>query len=158
EDGKQVRFTAPSPLPHNNVLAIFEDAEDDIWVGTQGGLLRLSPSVASTITTADGTPQSINTIYQDPRGPLLAAALNGRLFEVSHEALQPAALPPSLRAVPVRNVFRDSSGGLWLGTDGQGALRLAGAAEYRYTMKQGLVNDFVRAFCEDREGSIWIGT
>jgi ligand-binding sensor domain-containing protein len=25
-------------------------------------------------------------------------------------------------------------------------------------MKQGLVNDFIRAFCEDREGGIWIGT
>jgi len=23
-------------------------------------------------------------------------------------------------------------------------------------MRQGLVNDFVRAFCEDRDGSIWI--
>ena len=25
-------------------------------------------------------------------------------------------------------------------------------------MKNGLVNEFVRAFCEDREGGIWIGT
>ena len=25
-------------------------------------------------------------------------------------------------------------------------------------MNEGLVNDFVRAFCEDRDGSIWIGT
>ena len=25
-------------------------------------------------------------------------------------------------------------------------------------MKDGLVNDFVRAFCEDRDGGIWIGT
>ena len=25
-------------------------------------------------------------------------------------------------------------------------------------MKEGLVNDFVRAFCEDREGGLWIGT
>ena len=25
-------------------------------------------------------------------------------------------------------------------------------------MKEGLVNDFVRAFCEDRDGGVWIGT
>ena len=66
EDGRFVRIAAPTLLPHNNVLSIFEDAEDDVWVGTQGGLLRLSPGAASTITTADGAPQSINTIYQDP--------------------------------------------------------------------------------------------
>jgi ligand-binding sensor domain-containing protein len=64
--GRIDSYMAPAALPHNNVLALFDDGEDDIWVGTQGGLLRLSPSAAETITTADGAPQSINTIYQDP--------------------------------------------------------------------------------------------
>jgi ligand-binding sensor domain-containing protein/signal transduction histidine kinase len=158
EEGRFVRFTAPGSLPHNNVLAIFEDAEDDIWVGTQGGLVRLSPSAAATVTTADGLPQSINTIYQDPQGPLLVTALNGRLFEVVHQTLEPYRLPADLAALPVRNSFRDGTGTLWLGTDGQGALRLGKGGETRFTMKQGLVNDFVRAFSEGRDGSIWIGT
>src|SRR5205823_5305543 len=106
------------------------------------------------VSTADGTPQSINTIYQDPRGPLYVAALNGRLFEARSATLMPAKLPANLTALPIRNVFRDRSGELWLGTDGQGVVR--GSA--RYTTKDGLVSDFVRAFCEDRDGSIWIGT
>ena len=91
--GRMDRFTAPSPLPHNNVLWIFEDAESDIWVGTQGGLLRLSPGAARTITTADGAPQSINAIYQDPRGALFATALNGKLYEVASDGLRPAPMP-----------------------------------------------------------------
>ena len=156
--GRMERFTAPSPLPHNNVLWIFEDAESDIWVGTQGGLLRLSPGAARTITTADGAPQSINAIYQDPRGPLFATALNGKLYEVANDGLRPAPLPAEAAASPIRNVFRDSGGALWLGTDGQGAIRIDGRGRRRFTMKQGLVNDFIRAFCEDRDGSIWIGT
>jgi ligand-binding sensor domain-containing protein/signal transduction histidine kinase len=151
-------YAAPAALPHNNVLALFDDGEDDIWVGTQGGLLRLSPSAAATITTADGVPQSINTIYQDPRGSLFVAALNGRLFQVSRQTLVPVSLPASTRALPIRNVFRDSSGTLWMGTDGQGVVRFSETSTERYTMKQGLVNDFVRAFCEDREGNLWIGT
>jgi ligand-binding sensor domain-containing protein/signal transduction histidine kinase len=153
-----VRMAAPSALPHNNVLALFEDSEDDVWVGTHGGLLRLSPSAASTITGPDGAPQGINTIYQDPGGTLFVAALNGRLFQVSGDTLLPAPLPPALQALPIRNVFRDRSGGLWIGTDGQGVARWQGSQVVRYTMKQGLVNDFTRAFCEDRDGSIWIGT
>jgi ligand-binding sensor domain-containing protein/signal transduction histidine kinase len=156
--GKFVRFIAPSSLPHNNVLSIFEDAEDDIWVGTQGGLMRMSPSAATTITTADGIPQSINTIYRDPQGPLLVAALNGRLFQIAHQTLEPFRLPSDLRTLPIRNAFRDRTGALWLGTDGQGVIRLDKNGEARYTMKQGLVNDFVRAFCEDGDGNIWIGT
>src|SRR5215813_304734 len=156
--GRIVRFSAPSSLPHNNVLSLFEDRENNVWVGTQGGLLRLSPSAASTVTTADGAPQSINTIYQDPRGDLLAPALNGKLFRAARQTLTPVRLPASLSRMPVRNVFRDSSGALWLGTDGQGIARIDAAGVARYTMKQGLVNDFIRAFCEDLHGAIWIGT
>ena len=70
---------APASLPHDNVLAVFEDGEENVWVGTHGGLLRLRRSAASTITTADGAPSSINTIYEDRDGSLLVAALNGRL-------------------------------------------------------------------------------
>jgi len=158
QSGRIVSFSAPDSLPHNNVLSLFEDSEDDLWVGTQGGLLRLSPSAASTITTADGAPQSINTIYQDPRGDLFVTALNGQLFRVARQTLVPAGLPPSARGLPVRNVFRDSQGALWVGTDGQGIARISEAGVVRYTMKQGLVNDFTRAFCEDRDGHIWIGT
>jgi ligand-binding sensor domain-containing protein/signal transduction histidine kinase len=158
QDGLIEKLSAPSALPHNNVLYLLDDGEDDIWVGTQGGLLRLSPSAASTITTLDGAPQSINTIYQDPQGPLLVTALNGRLFQVSDQHLMPVRLAGDLDALPIRNVFRDSRGTLWMGTDGQGVVRLTGTSAVRYTIKQGLVNDFVRAFCEDRDGSIWIGT
>jgi ligand-binding sensor domain-containing protein/signal transduction histidine kinase len=158
QSGRIIRFSAPSSLPHNNVLALFEDGEDNVWVGTQGGMLRLSPSAAGTITTADGAPQSINTIYQDPLGALFVTALNGELFRVERQTLAPVRLPAGLRRMSVRNVFRDSHGALWLGADGQGIARIDAAGIVRYTMKQGLVNDFIRAFCEDREGGVWIGT
>jgi ligand-binding sensor domain-containing protein/signal transduction histidine kinase len=156
--GRIIKFSAPSSLPHNNVLALFEDGEDNIWVGAQGGLLRLSPSAASVITSTDGAPQSINTIYKDPRGDLFVTALNGKLFRVARQTLAPVRLPASLSRMSVRNVFRDSRGALWLGTDGQGIARIDADGIVRYTMKQGLVNDFIRAFCEDRDGGLWIGT
>jgi len=158
QSGRIIRFSAPSSLPHNNVLALFEDNEDNVWVGAQGGLLRLSLSAASTITTADGAPLSINTIYQDPRGALFVTALNGKLFRVARQTLAPIRLPAGLSRMSVRNVFRDSHGALWVGADGQGIARIDAAGIARYTMKQGLVNDFIRAFCEDREGGVWIGT
>jgi ligand-binding sensor domain-containing protein/signal transduction histidine kinase len=158
QTGQLVKFSAPDLLPHNNLLALYEDGEDDVWVGTQGGLLRLSPSAASTITTADGAPQSINTIYQDPGGQdLFVTALNGQLFRVAGQTLVPVALPSGLNRAPVRNLFRDSHGSLWIGTDGQGIARISEAGVVRFTMSHGLVSDFTRAFCEDRDGSLWIG-
>ncbi|HYL99625.1 MAG TPA: two-component regulator propeller domain-containing protein, partial [Blastocatellia bacterium] len=158
QEGSITRLSAPASLPHNNVLCLFDDGEDDIWVGTQGGLVRLSPSTASTITTQDGVPQSINTIYRDPSGTLFVTALNGQLLHVLDQTLVPVHLPASVAGLPIRNVFRDSTGAMWLGTDGQGVVRLTASGAVRYTMRQGLANDFIRAFCEDRGGGIWIGT
>lgn len=152
------KLRAPSSLPHNNVLTLFEDSERNIWVGTQGGLLRLSPSSAATLTTADSAPQSINTIYEDRDGTLLAVALNGSVYRIRNGVLQPLPLPAEAAALRIRNAYRDSTGALWLGTDGQGALRIARDGVRRFTMRQGLVNDFIRAFCEDRDGNFWIGT
>jgi len=155
---RPLRFAAPVALPHDNVLTIFEDREDNIWVGTQGGLLRLSPSAATTITTADGAPLSINTIYEDRNGGLFVTGLDGGLFRAADDVLVPADLPFSTRGLRIRNVFRESSGALWIGTDGQGAYRIRGNEVTRYTLRQGLVNEFIRAFWEDGDGSIWIGT
>jgi ligand-binding sensor domain-containing protein/signal transduction histidine kinase len=158
DNGRLVTMAAPNAIPHNNVLAVFEDAEQNVWVGTQGGMLRLQPGAANTVTPIDGAPLSINTIYQDPRGPVLVASLDGRLFQVARHTLVPFDLPPSFAGLVVRNVFRDSKGRLWIGTDGQGIARIDGNTVVSFTMKEGLVNDFVRAFCEDREGGVWIGT
>ena len=102
EAGKFTHLAAPALLPHSNVLSIFEDAEGDTWVGTQGGLERLSPSVATTVTTSDGTLQSINTVYQDPRGELLVAGLNGRLFRVHNQvAMSLSSRPDQVESRPV---------------------------------------------------------
>jgi ligand-binding sensor domain-containing protein/signal transduction histidine kinase len=158
DNGRLVTMAAPNSIPHNNVLAVFEDAEQNVWVGTQGGMLRLQPGAANTVTPIDGVPLSINTIYQDPRGPVLVASLDGRLFQVARHTLVPFDLPPSLAGLVVRNVFRDSKGRLWIGTDGQGIARIDGSTVVRFTMREGLVNDFVRAFCEDRDGGVWVGT
>jgi signal transduction histidine kinase/ligand-binding sensor domain-containing protein len=158
DKGRILRLSAPGALPHNNVLALFEDGEGNVWVGTQGGMLRLQPGAATTVTPPDGTPLSISTIYEDPLGPVLVAALSGRLFQVARQMLVPFDLPANVSGLVVRNVFRDSQQRLWIGTDGQGVARIDRGSVERFTMKQGLVNDFARAFCEDRDGGLWIGT
>src|SRR5207302_2020344 len=99
-------------------------------------------------------PQSINTVYQDPRGELFVTALNGHLMRVANDTLVPVTLSAGFAGMTIRNVYRDRAGVLWMGTDGQGAIRGSG----RLTMRDGLVNEFVRAFCEDRDGAMWIGT
>jgi signal transduction histidine kinase/streptogramin lyase len=60
--------------------------------------------------------------------------------------------------VPIRNVFRDRSGDLWIGTDGSGVYRLSRARVIHYAAPGRLINNFVRAFLQARDGAVWIAT
>lgn len=163
-DGDWATFHAPATLPNNTVLSIYEDADRDLWVGTENGLLRISNTGVSVLENRDGVAlgnsstiyENVSTIYSDPTGGLWIA--NGHLYQIKNWSLIPFALPAPARAVNVRTIFKDSHGTLWLGSGGQGVVAIRRGVATRYTTRQGLVNDFIRAFCEDHSGRLWIGT
>jgi hypothetical protein len=55
-------------------------------------------------------------------------------------------------------VFRDREGTLWIGTDGSGSYHLTSRGLVHYSAPGRLANNFVRAFLESRDGSMWIAT
>jgi ligand-binding sensor domain-containing protein/signal transduction histidine kinase len=149
------RIAVPDPLPSNTVLNLYEDIERNIWIGTQGGMVRLIKTPVSTVALPNGSDSDAETIYQDTNGDLWVAAVN--LFRV-HKGKASAYVFPGITGVRVRNVFRDREGALWIGTEGKGAFRLIGGRLTRYSTQEGLVNNFVRAFLQGRDGSVWIAT
>jgi ligand-binding sensor domain-containing protein/signal transduction histidine kinase len=148
-------ITAPDPLPSNTVLNLFEDIEKNIWVGTQGGMLRLIKTPVRTVKLPDAADSDAETVYQDHNGDLWVAAVN--LFRVRNGKATLYRFP-GLSGVRVRNVFRDRDDALWIGTEGRGAYRQMGQRLIHYSTKEGLVNNFIRAFLQGRDGSVWIAT
>jgi ligand-binding sensor domain-containing protein/signal transduction histidine kinase len=149
------RVSVPDPLPSNTILNFYEDLERNIWIGTQGGMLRLIETPVRTVPLPDSSDSDAETIYQDTNGDLWVAAVN--LFRV-HNGKAAGYAFPGISGVRVRNVFRDREGALWIGTEGEGAFRLIGGRPTQYSTHEGLVNNFVRAFLQGRDGSIWIAT
>ncbi|HYT20466.1 MAG TPA: two-component regulator propeller domain-containing protein [Candidatus Polarisedimenticolia bacterium] len=154
-DGHFARIAAPEPLPSNTVLNLYEDIEGNIWIGTQGGMVRLIRTPVRTVLLPDASDSDAETIYQDTNGDLWVAAVN--LFRV-HNGKAEAYSFPGISGVRVRNVFRDREAALWIGTEGRGAYRLVGERLTHYSTREGLVNNFVRAFLQGRDGSVWIAT
>lgn len=153
--GRFFRVTAPQRLPSNTVLNLFEDAERNIWVGTQAGMLRLSETPVRTVSLPDAPDSDAETVYQDVDGDVWIAAAN--LFR-SHNGKTTAVRFAGLAGVRVRNVFRDREGTLWIGTEGRGVYHQVGGQLIHYTTTEGLVNNFIRAFLQSRDGSVWIAT
>ncbi len=58
-----------------------------------------------------------------------------------------------------RVIYQDTNQDLWIGTNDEGVICLKrnGTVE-KFTVKDGLVNNSIRAFCEDKNGYIWVGT
>lgn len=155
-DGRFSRLSAPKYLPSNTVLSMFEDTEQNVWVGTQAGLLRLSATPVKTFPIPGAEDSDFGTILEDRDGALWVASTH--LHRFVNGAITSYKFPGPLAGIKVRNLFRDHTGVLWVGTDGHGVFRIDGKQTQQYTTRQGLVNDFIRAFYEDRDGSLWIGT
>jgi ligand-binding sensor domain-containing protein/signal transduction histidine kinase len=154
-DGSFSRMTAPDRLPSNTVLNLFEDVEQNIWVGTQAGMLRLSNTPVRTVALPDASDSDAETVYEDRGGDVWVASAG--LFRYRDGKATPYRFP-GISGVRVRNVFRDREGALWVGTEGRGVYRQVGERLFHYTTKEGLVNNFIRAFLESRDGSVWIAT
>ena len=154
-DGRFSKITAPERLPSNTVLSLFEDVEQNIWVGTQAGMLRLSNTPVHTVALPDASDSDAETVYEDRGGDVWVAAADLFRYRDGNATQYPF---PGISGVRIRNVFRDREGALWVGTEGRGVYRQVGERLFHYTTKEGLVNNFIRAFLESRDGSVWIAT
>jgi len=154
-DHRFFEMTAPAVLPSNTLLNLFEDLERNIWIGTQAGMVRLSKTAVETVNLPDAADSDAETVYQDRNGDVWVAAVN--LFRY-HNGQATRYRLPALEGVRVRNVFRDRDGALWLGTEGRGVYRQIAGRLVHYSTENGLVNNFIRAFLQAKDGSVWIAT
>ena len=153
------------------VCAFAEDEDEGLWLGTwNNGLYRMD-LLSRTVYPAVPPGNSLNHLHSlqyDGSGTFLAGSDNGltvvnaRTGELTlyrNDRKDPASISDSF----VYPVLRDHEGGLWVGTyygglnyvapnAGQFVSRslsdLAGAAE----------NYIVSCFCEDPDGTVWIGS
>lgn len=96
-DGKFTNVTQREGLSHNDVNAIYEDADETLWVGTKGGgLNRLRAGQWTSYTTVQGLfSEEIYEIVEDDRGYLWMSCRRG-IFRVNKQefaALDQGTIP-----------------------------------------------------------------
>ncbi len=166
--GGLCRFTngrwEPVPLPDNAraVVALAEDREGHLWVGTSRGVYRsLDPEDGFT-TVRTGVE---GVLRFAPGEDHMAIAGEARVATVSLDLkdIRVARLTAEARTGPFP-IMRDRAGHIWAGTNGEGLFRIdehaerAPASLLHYTERNGLAGDQIRVVLEDRDGNIWVGT
>jgi ligand-binding sensor domain-containing protein/signal transduction histidine kinase len=157
--GAKQTFTYRSgrDLPDNTVSSIFEDNAQNIWVGTQDGLLRMTRSGVKTITARDGlADDDVATVYQDPSGRLWIGTLTGSMYRLEGQRVVPVPSPiPGFRA---RGIYVDPAGVQWFSSVSQGFLRVEGKKARAFGIPDGMRSNNIRQFLYDRQGVVWIAT
>jgi len=157
-------------LPGTGIGTMFEDRRGDLWLSVLDGdspLARWERATDSfhAYSEHDGLPEgTITALAESPSGQLWLGFDDGRIAHRPNEAR--FLLLPSGTGTPraaVRQLLFDSSGRLWIATDGAGLGRVndpeTGKLDGRtYSTEDGMASESVRCLVEDRFGRIYAGT
>jgi signal transduction histidine kinase/ligand-binding sensor domain-containing protein len=138
------------------VISLYRDARDVLWVGSATGLWRWQPGERTQHRLPALFPE-ITSIGEDGDGAIIVAA-NREIRRLHGQAFANLELPGAVRPLKATALWRDQTGGLWIGTQDQGLIHVRGERVDRFRHGDGLSGDFVNSIFEDAEGNIWVAT
>jgi ligand-binding sensor domain-containing protein/signal transduction histidine kinase len=159
-------------LPEAGVpMALAQDAEGFMWIGTQNGLARWDGYRFRTYRSEPASPGAlpdnvIQTLYTDSRGSLWIGTLSAGLarYDRDHDRFVRYPIGPSgLSNVSIRNIADDEAGGVWVATEGGLDHVSAQAGTIRHLRHDprdphSLPDDRISVVLGDRDGTLWVAT
>lgn len=156
----------------NNISSLAEDPEGHIWIGTTGGLDRFEKANKrfTHFRKDDGLQdESVLSILVSRKGLLIVGTETGlHIYENNSNRFIYIPLIDEIfkknKPFSVRSIYEDQKGNIWIGTYGNGLLKLD--VDNRRLLPQYsswaednlLANEFILSIFEDRSGLLWIGT
>lgn len=174
------RVAIPAPFPRggqDNIEQVLEQPDGALWIATwDDGLYRWQQRTGVVERFAPGSPRSgglassrITALSSEPDGRLWVGTDHGVVYlDPSCDCLHSVDLPLRGRdddeGLFVVSLNVDAQGGVWLGSYGEGLVRLSPETRLyeRQRHRRGDANSLaqgrVRALAEDHTGTLWVGS
>jgi ligand-binding sensor domain-containing protein len=166
----------PGQTAGNNVRAVIEDRQGQIWLGTNNGVAHLDPETG-TITRFPLIPDShtgalegiVGSLFEDREGRLWVGSVVG-LLRFDRRLGQYTRWPgpngelAALNRVEIGDIFEDKDGALWVATMGEGLHRVdvSTGRGTRYLPDpddpDSISTARVRRLVPDGQGRLYVGT
>ena len=156
KDGRWGRIDLESGAPARAVNAVYADRNGRLWVGTRAGAYRNAIDAPTRFERVTAVPAL--SLAGDDAGNVWSV---GEASLMLLSARSPRTVVEAAAYAPGRRMVADRQGRLWIGTLGDGLLRVspgAGAPVEEFSRPGVSSYDDVLAVFEDREGNIWVGT
>ena len=156
-----IRFTVfnagNSPgLKSNRCVALYEDAEGTLWIGTEdSGLVRYRNGIFTTFSTDQGLPYNfVRKIWADGYGRMVLA-LTDRIYLWQDGKVTEYPLPTKPQPFYINS--SQQNGHVWY-CDNSALHIFSGDRTVNLTLADGLSTININAVYEDHLGNVWIGT
>jgi signal transduction histidine kinase/ligand-binding sensor domain-containing protein/DNA-binding response OmpR family regulator len=165
---------ASGHLTNDNIMSLFIDRNNCLWVATDGGGINKLNTQTGTFTYMQPgkfkkslTSVAISTVFEDRESRIWIGTLRGginiidpktnRFTTIGNDPLNANSLIDDF----VLSFCEDQKGNIWVGTDG-GGLSYWDRKKNKYTnykhVTSTLSNDFITAVKKDEQQDIWIAT
>lgn len=156
-----VFFTTHMGLSYNDVRALLEDDEGNIWIGTyRAGVNRLYNGNVTTYAALEGIrAKLIYSIIESADGAVWIAGY-GALHKLKNGKLSYYGKQHGLNNRLLRTIAEDQRGNIWCGTYGNGLFRfdpIKNKVTGFFSKEDGLSSNIIRALAAQGD-TLWIGT
>jgi ligand-binding sensor domain-containing protein/signal transduction histidine kinase len=151
-------FAAADGLSGDNIAALFEDAEGNVWVVTSGGVDRFRDLAVATMTKREGLLEdNVMSITPARNGGVWITGAEAGIVGIDESNVTMLRAGHELPPAHFNSVLEDARGRLWIGTnDGLSWLERGRFVSVR--TPDGLPFGVVLAIAEDAQENIWVST
>ena len=149
-----VAIKGPRPVT-DLVRAMFRDSKGTVWIGTEHGIFTWRDGKFSPVAE-EAHPERVWSIAEDDAGEMWFSTRAGLMRLRTQGAPEHVAIAGVSETANVLGLARASGGGMWVGVENSGLIRLRkGAAPLILSREQGLPIVSIAAIIED-SGSLWL--
>ncbi|MBL0331055.1 MAG: SpoIIE family protein phosphatase [Bacteroidetes bacterium] len=147
-------------LADNDVQAITEDKQGNIYFGTKSGLSVFDGKSFHNYSKNDGLPENnILSIYIDAKNTIWIGTASGLSYFKNNTftTLDSKNTKNFEVNLPVYNIFVDHKDAFWLASE-NGVIKYDGNSFQRFNKSNGFTNKRVISILQDKSGLLWFGT